>query len=86
MCSKKKYDKLWKAKKALCAIIHKSYKRPDRQELSIYKCDECGYFHLTSKACDYIPTSIRDKNYFDIQKEKWGNFLQKYSYKKAQFK
>ena len=79
MCNKKQYDRKWDAKKALFSILNKSGKNPWRDELSIYKCEECDKFHISSIPSDYIPTTLREKSYFEIQKEKWGNWLQNYS-------
>ena len=83
MCNKKQYKTKWDAKKALFAILKRSSKTPWRDEISIYKCDECGMYQISSKATDYIPTSLKNKSYYDIQKEKWGEFLQKVSSKKG---
>ena len=83
MCSKKYYETKWKAKKALFSILAKSSINPWRDELSIYKCEDCGGFHTSSKNTGYIPTALREKSYYDIQKEKWGSWLQNYASKGA---
>lgn len=79
MCNKKSYLSKWQAKKALFNILSKSDKTPWRDEMSVYLCDECENYHISSKPVDYVPTALRDKSYFEIQKEKWGNWLQEYS-------
>lgn len=85
MCKKKKYRSAWEAKKALGKIIGTSKKHPERNEISVYQCPDCNQYHLSSKNSDYVPTKFRGKSYFEIQKEKWGNFLQKYSKNKPTF-
>ena len=83
MCNKKQYVTKWEAKKALFSILARSSKNPWRDELSVYECECCNSFHISSKNTDYIPTSLREKSYYDIQKEKWGSWLQNYASKGA---
>lgn len=83
MCSKKFYKTKWEAKKALFSILSRKNKNPWRDELSVYGCQDCEGFHISSKNTDYIPTALREKSYYDIQKEKWGTWLQNYSSKGA---
>lgn len=83
MCTKKPYDSKWEAKKVLFGILKRSSKNPWRDEISVYKCEECGQYHVSSKATDYVPTALKDKSYFNIQKEKWGEWLQNFSAKKG---
>lgn len=85
MCKKKKYRSRWEAKKYLGKIIGMSKKYPERNEISIYQCPDCNLWHLSSKKSDYIPSKLRGKSYFEIQKDKWGIFLQKYSKNKPNF-
>jgi hypothetical protein len=75
----KLYETKWEAKKALFICLSKSNKNPWRDELSVYKCNDCKGFHLSSKNTDYTPTVLRDKYYYEIQKEKWGNWLHNYA-------
>lgn len=81
MCNKKKYETKWKAKQVLFKILATSKYHPWRDEITVYKCDSCGKYHLSSKPFDYVPVALRDKSYFEVQKEKWGSWLQKYSKK-----
>jgi len=83
MCNKKYYKTKWEAKKVLFAILKRNSKNPWRDELSVYECEDCNGFHVSSKNTDYIPTVLREKSYYDIQKEKWGNWLQNFSSKGA---
>ena len=83
MCNKKRYESKWEAKKALFSILARGSKNPWRDEMSTYLCEECDSYHISSKPTGYVPTSLRDKNYFDIQKDKWGSWLQNYSSKGA---
>lgn len=78
ICKKKKMDK-YGAKVALNIIISKAEKRPWRDEISIYHCDMCGFYHFSSVPSEYSPKKIIGKTYFELQKEKWGKFLQKHS-------
>jgi len=75
----KQYLKKWQAKLALKGILKSNSKNPWRDEMSVYKCDECENYHISSKPTEYSPSNIKGKSYFDIQKEKWGNFLQNHS-------
>lgn len=83
MCNKKQYELEWKAKKALCAILSRSSKTPWRDEMSVYLCEECEKYHISSKPTDYVPKSLRGKSYFEIQRDKWGHWLQQFSAKGA---
>lgn len=52
-------------------------KRPWRDEVSYYKCDNCKSYHVSSKIDVEGYTVITGKTtYFDFQKEKWRTFLQ----------
>lgn len=79
MCTKKAYDYKWQAKATLKAILKQSEKKPWRDEISVYRCEECDKFHISSVPTEYTPQDIKEKGYFELQKEKWGNWLQKYS-------
>lgn len=79
MCNKKSYSSKWEAKKALFSILSRSNKTPWRDELSIYSCEDCEHYHISSKPTDYIPVALRDRNYFEIQKDKWGSWLHNFS-------
>lgn len=83
MCNKRPFDNKWEAKKALFGILKRSDKAPWRDEMSVYMCDDCEKYHISSKPTDYTPTALRDKTYFEIQKDKWGHWLQDYSGKGA---
>lgn len=83
MCNKKSFETKWKAKKALFSILSRSNKNPWRDEMSIYHCEECNKYHISSKITEYIPTALRGKSYFEIQKYKWGSWLQNYASKGA---
>ena len=83
MCNKKPYNSKWEAKKALFAILSRNDKTPWRDELSVYFCEDCENYHVSSKPTDYIPTKLRDKSYFEIQKDKWGSWLHNFSAKGA---
>lgn len=85
ICTKKKMDKQ-EAKNTLKQILAQSGKRPWRDEISTYQCDVCGYYHLSSIPSEYTPIKLRDKSYFELQKEKWGKFLQKHSSKAGNIK
>jgi hypothetical protein len=80
-CNKKPFKNKWVAKKALSVILKNNGKTPWRDEITIYKCDICAAFHLSSVVDRgaYTPKKVKDKGYFEIQKEKWGEFLHKYS-------
>lgn len=77
-CNKKKMSKK-SAMQHLKGIIKMSGKMPWRDEISTYECEICGYYHLSSLVSENSPTKIKGKTYFEIQKEKWGNFLQNFS-------
>lgn len=83
MCTKKPYDSKWEAKKTLFRILKRAPKNPWRDEISVYECEECGKFHVSSIFSEYIPKDLKEKSYFDIQKEKWGEWLQNFSAKKG---
>lgn len=85
ICTKNKMGKE-QAKRTLKKILAESSKKPWRDEISTYQCDICGFFHLSSIPSGYIPIKIREKSYFDVQKEKWGKFLQKHSSKAGNIK
>lgn len=85
-CKKKKYDSRDKAKGALKAILNRSGKQPWRDEVCVYMCDQCNSYHISSKTNieeGYVPNKIKEKSYLEIQKEKWGSWLQNYSSKGA---
>lgn len=82
ICTKKKFTNE-SAKYHLKKLLEKTDKHPWRDEISTYLCDICNFYHLTSTPNTYVPLMLKDKNYFEIQKEKWGNFLQKYSKNKG---
>lgn len=88
-CNKKKYDKKYLAIKAIYGI-NKNTKRPDRNEMIAYQCEVCNYWHLSSNndkyGTGYVIKDFRDKTYFEIQKEKYGNFLHKHSSTKPYLK
>lgn len=81
MCNKRKYETKWEAKKILFKILATNSRTPWRNELSVYKCDSCGKYHLSSKSSDYTPVAMREKSYFEIQEEKWKSWMKKYSHK-----
>lgn len=81
VCVKKKFTRKI-GQIVLNKIITKdSKKRPWRDEVSLYKCSICGYYHLSSMASEgaFSPKILQGKSYFDIQKEKWGTYLNKFS-------
>ncbi len=80
VCTKKKLTKN-EAYIHLNGIIKSSGKTPWRDEISTYECDICGknVYHLSSLVSDMTLKTIKGKSYFEIQKEKWGVFLQKFS-------
>lgn len=85
-CNKKPFDTKNEAKGVLNAILKRNSKNPWRDEISVYQCDLCDKFHVSSKADNsngYVPNKIKEKTYFDIQKEKWGSWLQNYASKGA---
>jgi hypothetical protein len=83
MCNKKKYETKWEAKQALFKILATNKRSPWRDESTVYQCNSCGKYHLSSKPSDYVPVAMRERDYFDVQKEKWGSWLQKFSNKKG---
>ena len=85
ICTKRKMGKQ-EAKTALKQILAQSGKKPWRDEISTYQCDICNFYHFASTPSGYTPTKIKEKTYFELQKEKWGNFLQKYSSKAGNIK
>ena len=82
-CFKKKFENLRDAKCALKKMLAMSKKHPERNEISVYKCDDCNKFHTSSKPTQYSPKSIKNKSYFELQNEKWSSFLHKYSAQKG---
>jgi len=58
-------------------------KYPWRDEVSYYKCDECGHYHTSKVLKSHSDTIIKNKSYFDFQKEKWGSWLQNRSKNKG---
>ncbi len=81
VCTKKKFSKRV-GQIVLNKIITKdSKKRPWRDEISLYKCSICKSYHLSSlpSQSSFTPKILEGKSYFDIQKEKWGNFLTLFS-------
>lgn len=82
MCKKKAYVSKLKAKQALFNIMKKNEKQPWRDELSVHLCDECGKYHLSSLGGEVLK-EVKEKSYFDVQREKWGGWLQKYSGKRG---
>lgn len=85
ICTKIKMGKK-QAKTNLRNILAVSGKYPWRDEISTYQCDICGFYHLASTPSGYTPKKVKEKTYFELQKEKWGNFLQKYSSKAGNIK
>lgn len=83
ICSKKQYPSLRDAKCALSRMLAMSKKHPERNEISVYKCDYCNQFHTSSKPTEFSPAKIKDKSYFELQNEKWSSFLHKYSAQKG---
>lgn len=82
-CTKKPYAKLKDAKAALGMILSLSKKCPERNEISIYKCEHCDQYHTSSKPTEYSLKKISNKSYFELQNEKWSSFLHKYSANKG---
>ena len=79
MCTKKSYDYKWQAKATLKAILKRADKQPWRDEISIYKCEKCNKYHISSIVSEYTPEKVKEVGYFEFQKEKWGNWLQNFS-------
>jgi hypothetical protein len=81
MCNKKPYNKKWEAVFTLKHIIKRACKTPWRDEVSVYKCNECDKFHI-SFICEqgnYVPQKIKKQDYFEYQKEKWGGWLHNFA-------
>ena len=71
MCTKKSYDYKWQAKATLKAILKRANKQPWRDEISIYKCEKCNKYHISSIVSEYTPEKVKEVGYFEFQKEKW---------------
>lgn len=83
ICKKKPFT-LKAVKGFLTYLQKKGYKeQPWRSELAYYKCDECGFYHTTSKLDATSNTVIKNKSFFDFQKENWRSWLQNKSSKKG---
>ncbi len=80
ICTKRKLTR-HEAYGQLNGIVKTSGRTPWRDEISAYECDICGkgHYHLSSLVSNITPKCIKGKTYFEIQKEKWGNFLQNFS-------
>lgn len=85
ICKKNKMGKQ-QAKATLKKILARAGKNPWRDEISTYQCDICGFYHLASTPSGYTPIKLKEKSYFELQKEKWGNFLQNHSSKAGNIK
>ena len=83
VCTKRGLTKN-EAKKQLKIILANNGKNPWRDEISTYLCEICCEYHLSSITDGgYTPLKVKQKSYFELQKEKWGIFLQKYSKNKG---
>jgi len=82
-CTKKKYEHK-QVLGYLNSLKRVGYKKqPWRNEVSYYKCDICKKYHTSSKLGTDSKSLIKDKTYFEHQKENWKYFLLNYSNKKA---
>jgi len=82
-CKKKTYATFDIARWFLAYAIAIAKKYPDRNEISIYKCEYCKKYHVSSKPTEWSPVKVRGKGYLDYQKEKMNTFLHKYSSNKG---
>jgi len=83
VCNKKKF-KFNQVKGFLNYLKKKGYEStPWRDEVSYYKCEVCGFYHTSKRLESSSDTMIKNKSYFDFQKEKWGSWLQNKSDKKG---
>jgi hypothetical protein len=82
-CNKKKFT----FKGALGYLVflkNKGYKdKPWRTEVSYYKCENCESYHITSQLESSSNTVIKNKSYFDFQKENWSKWIHNKSSKKG---
>jgi len=86
VCSKEKFT-LKNVKGFLNYLKKSGYKnKPWRDEVSYYKCEICGSYHTSKRLESASDTVIKNKSYFDFQKEKWGAWLQNKSNKKGNIK
>ena len=68
-CTKKKYT-YNEAIGFLSHLKRKGYgKKPWRNEVSYYRCEQCKSFHVSSKLGEDSKTLIKDKTYFEHQKK-----------------
>ena len=88
-CKKKKYREKYLAIRTLYGITRNT-QNPDRNEMIVYQCENCGFWHLSSNndkyGTGYVITDFRGKTYFEIQKEKYGKFLHEHSATKPYLK
>lgn len=78
-CKKKTFTKK-DAIKYLAYLKRRGYgKKPWRDEISYYRCDDCGKWHVSSKKGD----TLIKKPFFEHQRDKWKEWLFKYSDKKG---
>lgn len=83
-CTKKKFT-LKEAKGFLKYLMKEGYnKKPWRDEMSYYICEQCGHYHVSKQlgGNDSI-TYMKEGDFFEFQKKKWNNWLQKRSFKKG---
>jgi len=82
-CNKKQFTE--KAVKGFLTYLkNKGYNdMPWRDEVSYYKCEICNMYHTSKEVKSHSDTLIKNKSYFDFQKEKWGNWLINKSHKKG---
>lgn len=81
LCSKRKFTKR-EVRGFLGSLKNGGYnKMPWRDEVSYYECERCGSYHTSSYIERGGNSFLSGSNYFDLQKEKWGNWLKNKSHK-----